>query len=58
MTGKNIFLRNEMRSFGAATYQKFLCNELIHDWDKIIDVDIAKKIRPVAIKHDVLFVDV
>ena len=58
MTGKNDFLRNKMRSFGAATYKKFLIGELIHDWSKIVDESIAEKIRPVTIEHGVLFVDV
>ena len=52
------FLREQMRSFGAATYQRFLVNELIHDWSKIVDASIADKIRPVALEFGVLFVDV
>ena len=52
------FLHEKMRSLGAANYKKFLCNELIQTWDKLIDADIAEKVRPVTIERDVLFVDV
>ena len=51
-------LRNQMRSFGTETYRKFLLNELIHDWSKIVGADIAAQVRPVALEHGVLFVDV
>ena len=51
-------LREKMRSLGKQTYEKFLRNELIHDWDKLVDESIAAQVRPVTIEHGILFVDV
>ena len=51
------FLHEKMRSLGAANYKKFLCNELIQTWDKLIDADIAEKVRPVTIERAVLFAE-
>ena len=53
-----IFLHEKMRSLGAATYKKFLCNELIHHWRELVGEDIFAKVKPVKIEHGILFVDV
>lgn len=58
MNGIKISLREKMRSLGQETYQRFLCKELIHDWDKLVDESIAAQVRPVTIEHGILFVDV
>ena len=52
------FLREKMRSMGTATYKQFLCNEVIHDWDKLVDESISAQVRPVKIERGVLYVDV
>lgn len=52
------FLREKMRSMGTATYKQFLCNEVIHDWDKLVDESIAAQARPVKIERGVLYVNV
>ncbi len=54
----DLMLHKQIRSFGAETYKKFLCSELIRNWDKLVDKTIAAQIRPVTIEHGVLFVDV
>ena len=54
----NQMLHNEMRAQGKAAYKKFLCSELIFNWDKLVDKSISEKIKPVAIEHGVLLVDV
>lgn len=52
------FLREKMRSFGTDTYKQFLCSEVIHDWDKLVDENIAAQVRPVKIERGVLYVNV
>ena len=56
MDGMRNLLREKMRSLGADTYKKFLCNEIIHDWSKLVDESISEQVRPVKIEHGVLFV--
>ena len=51
-------LNEQMRSYGADTYKKFLCKEMIRHWDKIVDESISAYVKPVTIEHGVLFVDV
>lgn len=58
MSDMKAFVRDKMRTFGAGTYKKFLGNELIHDWSKLVDESIAAQVRPVALEHGVLFVHV
>lgn len=58
MTGMENLLREKMRSHGKETYEQFLCSEVIHNWHKIFEGDIATQIRPVNIEHGILFVDV
>ena len=58
MDGMRAFAREKMRKLGAEAYKKFLCGEVIHDWDKLVDKSIAAQVRPVTIEHGVLFVDV
>lgn len=52
------FLHEKMRTLGAEKYKQFLCVEVIHNWTKIVDEDIAAKVKPVKIEHGVLFVNV
>lgn len=52
------FLRNKMYEFGSDNFKQYLCVEVIHDWAKIVDADIADKVKPVKIEHGILFVDV
>ena len=47
-----------MRAAGADTYQRFLCQELIHKWRELVDESIAAQVTPVTIEYGVLFVDV
>ncbi len=54
----NNFLSEKMRSLGAAAYKKFLCNEVIQNWSRLVDENIAAKVKPVTIEHGILFVDV
>ena len=51
-------IEKKMRSFGAAVYQKFLCNEVIDNWHELVDAGIVDKVRPVTIERDILFVEV
>ena len=53
-----IILREKMRSLGAEAYKKFLCGEVIHDWDKLVDESISAQVRPVKIERGVLYVSV
>lgn len=53
----NLPLREQMRALGEETYRKFLCSEVIHNWSKLVDANIAAQVRPVTIEHGVLFVD-
>lgn len=50
------FMREKMRTLGPEQYQKFVCQEIIHDWNKLVDECIAAKVKPVALEHAVLFV--
>jgi len=52
------FLREKMRSLGTQAYKQFLCNEVIHDWDKLVDESISAQVRPVEIERGVLYVEV
>ena len=52
------FLHEKMRSFGAATYKKFLGNELIYHWRELVDENISDKIKPVKVERGVLYVAV
>ena len=56
MDAMRALLREKMRSCGAETYKQFLCNEVIHDWDKLVDESIAAQVRPVKIERGVLYV--
>lgn len=58
MDGMRAFLREKMRSLGAEAYKKFLCGEVIHDWDKLVDESISAQVRPVKIERGVLYVSV
>lgn len=49
-------LHEQMRSFGAETYRKFLYSEVINNWSKLVDKKIAAQVKPVIIEHGVLFV--
>ena len=51
-------LYNQMRSQGAATFKKFLCAEVIHNWEIIFDDNICANVKPVTIERGVLFVAV
>ena len=46
----------KIRAYGAAAYKKFLCNEVIKNWSRLVDESFAEKILPVTIEHGVLFV--
>lgn len=52
------FLHEKMRSFGAATYKKFLGNELIYHWRELVDENISDKIKPVKVERGILYVAV
>ena len=52
------FLREKMRKLGTEAYTQFLCGEVIHDWDKLVDESISAQVRPVKIERGVLFVNV
>ena len=58
MNGMEGLLHEQMRAAGADTYQRFLCQELIHNWRELVDETIAAQVTPVALEHGVLFVDV
>ena len=51
-------LHEQIRSYGAETYKKFLCSEVIQNWSKLVDESISSKVEPVTIEHGVLFVSV
>lgn len=51
-------LHEQIRSYGAATYRKFLCSEVIQNWSRLVDESIAAQVKPVTIEHGVLFVHV
>lgn len=52
------FLHEHMRKFGDASYKKFLCSQLIHDWAKLVDENISAQVRPVTLERGTLFVAV
>ncbi len=58
MNGMERLVHDKMRAAGADTYQRFLCQEVIHNWSKLVDEDIAAQVTPVALEHGVLFVEV
>ena len=58
MNGMESLVHEQMRAAGTDTYQRFLCQKLIHNWDKLVDESLAAQVRPVIIEHGVLFVDV
>jgi len=58
MNGMESLVHEQMRSAGADTYQRFLCQELIHKWRKFVDESIAAQVTPVTIEHGILFVEV
>lgn len=58
MNGMASFVHEQMRAAGADTYQRFLCQELIHKWRELVDESIAAQVTPVALEHGVLFVAV
>lgn len=51
-------LHERFKAAGADTYRKFLCSEVIHNWDKLFDKSISAQVKPVTIEHGVLFVSV
>lgn len=51
-------LHEQIRSYGAKAYRKFLCSEVIKNWSRLVDESIAAQVKPVAIEHGVLFVHV
>lgn len=51
-------LHEKIRSYGAATYKKFLCGEVIKNWSRLVDEKISERVVPVMIEHGVLFVSV
>ncbi len=51
-------LIDKMHSLGAATYKKFLCNEIIYYWRELVDENISDKVKPVKIERGILFVAV
>ena len=58
MNGMECLVHEQMRAAGADTYQRFLCQELIHKWRELVDESIAAQVTPVTIEYGVLFVDV
>ena len=48
MIDSDNFLHEKMRSLGATTYRKFLCNEMIQHWSELVDESIAAQIQPVT----------
>lgn len=54
----NHVLHKQMRSLGKVTYKKFLCREVINNWNRLVDENIAAQVTPVAIERGVLFVQV
>lgn len=58
MNGMELLLHDKMRAAGAETYQRFLCQEVIHNWRKLVDESIAAQVTPVELKYGVLFVAV
>ena len=51
-------LHEQIRALGSAAYKKFLCSEVIRNWSRLVDEDIAAKVVPVEIKRGVLLVEV
>ena len=53
----DLTLHEQIRALGTAAYKKFLGSEVIHNWSKLVDDEIAAQVIPVTIEHGVLFVD-
>ena len=51
-------LHEQIRSFGVTAYKKFLCSEVIHNWEELVDESIAAQVKPVTIERNILFVNV
>ena len=51
-------LHEQIRALGSAAYKKFLCGEVIKNWSRLVDEEIAVQVVPVAIERGVLFVRV
>ena len=51
-------LHEQIRALGSAAYKKFLCGEVIKNWSRLVDEEIAAQVVPVAIERGVLFVRV
>ena len=56
MTDIESTLRQTIRSLGADNYKKFINNEIISNWDALVDQNISANIQPVALEYGVLFV--
>ena len=53
----DLALHEQVRALGKETYKKFLGSEVIRNWSKLVDDEIAAQVVPVTIEHGVLFVD-
>ena len=53
----DLVLHEQIRALGAAVYKKFLGSEVIRNWRRLVDKNIAAQVVPVTIEHGVLFVD-
>ena len=49
-------LQNRLRALGEDNYNRFLCNEIVAHWEKLVDKSICTQVFPVALEHGVLFV--
>ncbi len=49
-------LHENIRDFGKAAYEKFICSELIQHWHELVDESIAAQIKPVTLERGILFV--
>ncbi|MBQ4495839.1 MAG: DUF721 domain-containing protein [Selenomonadaceae bacterium] len=57
MIDLDLTLHEQIRALGTETYKKFLGSEVIRNWSKLVDDEIAAQVVPVTIEHGVLFVD-
>ena len=57
MIDLDLTLHEQIRALGTETYKKFLGSEVIRNWSKLGDDEIAAQVVPVTIEHGVLFVD-
>ena len=53
----DLTLHEQIRALGTETYKKFLGSEVIRNWSKLVEAEIAAQVVPVTIEHGVLFVD-